>query len=580
MARFLGKFSFFYGDRMLVYFGYRAGLILQNRTTIFDADYKEVPLPPEASKFLAYDAGNGECLLYAHNGEPLALGGNELQVEVSSVGTSPAGNPKFHDWFAPMRVLYAPLRNARKSGQLFAGLQYQCKSRRAGDIRGFLIPSPLSEHVRHDYDKMRGLFATNITGSGDMVTWRFEQYADGVDEILEAKKVRLFDFAPVGKAVVDVSKEEFRDIDFVRADFTGANFNGALLHRCFSNEARFTNANFNGATFFGGDFYKTDFTDTSMQGTTFQNTGARGCNFTRVDMTTVIAPLPLRAESTERVRSRFTGAKIRVGLIGPGAWDWMILDDAQIDGIEQIPKDRRFTATNANLSRVNLSKLDCKYADFTNAELRGTVFSGANLPGAKFTGAKLDEAVLSTAQLQTAKFQNAQLSKAHFSAARLEEANFDGATMLDVDFSNAYLESVTFTGVEQKQMSGTLFNRAFLVNSNLSGIDLATRRGERRSSLTEAYLQGANLSGAQLAGTNLTSAGIATESGSLSVKLPDLPPVDVYYEPTIIDPWQSTNSETVCPNGQNGPCDGDKLKPKTPFPDVYPWPRRKEESAA
>jgi hypothetical protein len=56
----------------------------------------------------------------------------------------------------PGEFLLAPLRNARASGSSFAALHYQCKSRRAGDVRGFLVPSPLSKDVRHNYDEMRG----------------------------------------------------------------------------------------------------------------------------------------------------------------------------------------------------------------------------------------------------------------------------------------------------------------------------------------------------------------------------------------------------------------------------------------
>jgi len=386
----------------------------------------------------------------------------------------------------------------------------------------------------------------------------------------------------VGKAIVDVSGEEFREIDLGGSDFRGASFKNATLFKCITDGARFEKANFDQAKILGGYFSTTEFSDVSMQGTTLDNVSGRGCNFTRVDMSTVVAPLQLGITSTEQFRTRFTQGKIRVDLIGK-TWTWMVLDDAEIDGVEQIPEDKVFLANNANLSGVDLSRLKCKFADFSNSEMHGTRLSGVKLPGAKFLGAKLDgtgdrdPADLVGAHLPEAQFQNAQLSGVTFTGARLDQAKFDGATILDADFSNAYLESVSFAGVEQKLASGATFNRAFLCNCDFRGVDLSTNKGARRASLAEAYLHGANLTGAQLAGTILSGAGIPTERGELTVTLGDLPPLPFPYDPTILDPDQSTNPETVCPSGAKGPCTGDKLKPQTPFPSVWPWPRGRGE---
>jgi hypothetical protein len=46
----------------------------------------------------------------------------------------------------------------------------------------------------------------------------------------------------------------------------------------------------------------------------------------------------------------------------------------------------------------------------------------------------------------------------------------------------------------------------------------------------------------------------------------------VTYEPTQINPAVCTSGTTRCPNGDLGPCTGQKLKPAKPFPTSWPWP--------
>jgi hypothetical protein len=75
------------------------------------------------------------------------------------------------------------------------------------------------------------------------------------------------------------------------------------------------------------------------------------------------------------------------------------------------------------------------------------------------------------------------------------------------------------------------------------------------SSFVKACLHGADFRDAMLDGANLTSAGVAQSSGTFPVTLPSVPvTMHITYATGTLGLDAATDSKSICPNAQNGPC--------------------------
>jgi uncharacterized protein YjbI with pentapeptide repeats len=572
MNRFAGKFSFYYNDYKLIFFDARVGLVHRSRTTFKTALGQEVNLPPEASLFLALERMDGWAVLQAFNGEIVSFGG-ENNSEILPT-TLPTRNPRYplHSYAAYFDL--SLIRKARTDGTGKTHLTFKRPD------CGFKGVSTLKARYRdpkdYDADGFDNIGLTNISigDSKPETTWTIAQHADGVTEMTAGTKtVSRFDFRAAGRAQVDLSGEDLSGVNFGYADFTRAILKGTKLNAAKFERARFPGTSLDRADFTGATLKTVDFKTATMDGTILNGVTGESCDFSDCDLRTVVATTALAITSPEGAPTRYSRTKLKYALLGPD-WKDRILDYAQVESIPASVSG--LDARNADLTGMQLSKLDAFEAKFQNARLHAVGFTFSKLTSAKFDGARLegislpDGAALAPAdftqsELRSASFKNANVSGVSFSGAKLQESVFDGATVRGANFANAYMKAVNFSAVEQKMMHGVNFSRAFLVGCNFQGADLSID-----VQLVQAYLQGADFSNAQLARANLAGSGIASEAGELSVRLGDRS-ITVKYDPTIIDPAVSTSDTTRCPNGDLGPCTG-KLETPKPFPTSWPWP--------
>lgn len=577
MKRFAGKFSLLIDGRKLVLWERRVGLISKDRTDILDLTGRRVPLPPEACMFFAIDRGDGTFVLQSCNGEVLGSNNNLAMVEVT---THPTG---FRPSIMPIGVMrfdLALLRKTLTSGK--APLRFYLETDKPSPKWRFLEASPVRAR---EVDEITGArYVTNLSGTQrESPLWTLVQHGDGIDEIKTSKKVTHFDFSAAGEAIVDLSGEDLTGVDFGRSDFSGAVLTGTVMKNALFKGAMFRETLLDGATFESATLEDTRFIEASMLDTTLRGVRGGGCVFSYCDLRSVKhGDSPLALTSTAAAPLRFSYSTLNYALVGP-VWRHMHLDWASI---ENVPDEVTIDARKANLTGIALAGVTFGTSSkFDEAILRGASFVNATLPMASFVGAHMDAVIepdfaptdFGGADLRGCDFTDARCSHTNFSGARMDETQFNGATLVGSNFVNAYLRGAAFGAVEQKKMSGAKFDHAFLVDANFVGADLSTYDGVAVN-LTQAFLHNADFSNAKLAGTFMGAAGVAFESGTLTVHLHGRT-FSVDYDPTIID-VNTTTEGTTCPYGKKGPCTRATMHTREPFPTTWSSTVRSDRRAA
>ena len=140
-----------------------------------------------------------------------------------------------------------------------------------------------------------------------------------------------------------------------------------------------------------------------------------------------------------------------------------------------------------------------RYADLSNADLKGSILFDADLTGANLSKAKLDGANLSNADLS-----NADLTGASFSGALLKDVDIivSGANLRRAILTDALLSGANLRGADLRNadMRGAVLAGADLTNADLTQANLCG------SILSDANLVGANLTDAALTGTDFSRA--------------------------------------------------------------------------
>ncbi len=102
--------------------------------------------------------------------------------------------------------------------------------------------------------------------------------------------------------------------------------------------------------------------------------------------------------------------------------------------------------TNTNLSGINLSKVDLRGSNFTNAKLEKTIFTGSDLTDINFSEAELIGAQLHKVILNRTKFKDAVLDRANLTEITANETDFTNAS-----FHSASIGSITCTACNFKR---------------------------------------------------------------------------------------------------------------------------------
>lgn len=413
--------------------------------------------------------------------------------------------------------------------------------------------------------------------------------APGLPTIQKTKSCAGADLGRVGKAYVDLSGADLSG----GIDGSGANFSGALLDRALLSRAKLAGADFRGASLARAEFRGADLTDADFRETDVADTDFRdlddgtaiklgGADFSGNDVTrTKFPPPPICKTASNPMKLADATVNYASLLL-----DWSNLDlsrativgmPVDADGAPRLPGLRAVGAVlvGFDFHHANL-KPAASPTNFSGAVLSGANFAGADCTRAIFAGATLGggperlAAVFAKAYLFNADFTDAQLSGVSFAGAYLYggTASVSGATMPGVNFAGAYLTSLDLSNVRGKNLAGAVFDGACLVNCNFTGTTVVPDSAGKGGSFVSACLQGADFSGANLVGATLVDAGVASPCPSpgtckfpATLRFGDM---HVRIEITVLDagtllPGSATNSATVCPNRQHGPCTGDKL---------------------
>ena len=137
-------------------------------------------------------------------------------------------------------------------------------------------------------------------------------------------------------------------------------------------------------------------------------------------------------------------------------------------------------AVQAQDKNVNYTLSDLKYRDFSNKDVSGTSFAGALMQGANFTNANLHGTIITKGSFFQANLRGADLSETF-----ADRVIFDAANLTDTIFTDAILSSSTFIDAEiaGADFSGALLDRfqTSLMCKRAEGVNPVTGIATRES---------------------------------------------------------------------------------------------------
>ena len=154
----------------------------------------------------------------------------------------------------------------------------------------------------------------------------------------------------------------------------------------------------------------------------------------------------------------------------------------------------------AVLKYKDLSGLDMRLCDLTNADFSGSKLTGAKLAQSNFTSACFFSCDLDNADMKHANFTRADFRGAYIVGADLTEANF-----AEADFRQGYMMNYGSEDPDEGwgQKGQTEFSGSTIRDTDLSNI-MAQHTDFSDANLSGVTLHNADLSGANLSGANLT----------------------------------------------------------------------------
>ncbi len=267
----------------------------------------------------------------------------------------------------------------------------------------------------------------------------------------------------------NLSNLDFKEQDVSQADFTGS----AFL------ESNLSYANFSGTTFFACDMRNAD-----MKGGNFRRADFRGAFVAGADLS----------------QADMTDADMREGKIMKRGQQGALEDRKRSGG-----DGAKTVFTGAKLSETNMSGVQAKSADFSDADLSGTILEDSNMEGVNFKGANLTDA----------DFTDANMAHTDLSSSVMAGTIMDGAEKQNMNITGCITEKDMGDKLENlgKTLPELLEEHTLWVSTagargrqlDLSGYDLRDILDLRKFPLTaikaiEANFLNQNLQSAELQG--------------------------------------------------------------------------------
>lgn len=136
---------------------------------------------------------------------------------------------------------------------------------------------------------------------------------------------------------------------------------------------------------------------------------------------------------------------------------------ADIQAILTVIGRRNFAYHDGEDRRLDLSRINLKWAILDEAKLQGATFTSTNLDYASLKRAHMEEAILLDAHLQEAFLEGVYLQKADLRGANLRKAHLTDANFTGADISGADLREAE--GLTQRQIDSAFKKENILIDT-------------------------------------------------------------------------------------------------------------------
>ncbi len=157
-----------------------------------------------------------------------------------------------------------------------------------------------------------------------------------------------------------------------------------------------------------------------------------------------------------------------------------------------------------DLSGLNFSYADMRWARLNNTDLSDSKMIGVNLDLAWLVGANLENVDLTDARLFSTQIQRANLKNAKLDGARVT-ANFKQSDLTGASFRDADMSADMKN--QSMGLMGTVMTSAKAGGADFTGANMSRLNAEF-AKFNNATLNNANLSGSKLGGSDLTGASV------------------------------------------------------------------------
>lgn len=233
------------------------------------------------------------------------------------------------------------------------------------------------------------------------------------------------------------------------------------------------------------------------------------------------------------------------------------------------PTDGDTLLTPSQYIGIAIITAQCENCNFDGINLERYNLSDVVFTGSSFSGAQFVDAYMPGALLNKCNLFNANFFKASFFNLISQPSIANATSLTGARFSNALLIGLDATGIT---LDNTAFSQANLCSANFTGAQIPRSESSSNVDFSYANLKGTNFTNNNFSGNlNLTNAFVNFEHPTASEEYI----VQTQYAPAQTNKMSfnfgetkpnplDTNSNTICPNTENGPCGEDDWTPESP----------------
>ena len=181
------------------------------------------------------------------------------------------------------------------------------------------------------------------------------------------------------------------------------------------------------------------------------------------------------------------------------------------ESVFHITRFQNIDFSNADLENADFGFTIINSGNFNDANLKNTVFSRATIISSDFSSADLTNVDLSTATITNTKFTNAILSNSKFMGTFLNNIHIGSANLENSVFENSILSHTDMKNAKIKNMKMHL---AYFYNVDFNGVDFSEIVFGTQNAFAGSDFRNSNLPILQLVDTDFSSKNLVMADGS------------------------------------------------------------------